>query len=112
MTPHLSSQRILFRALSRKIKDFGHVIRFNYMIGPYWADIYIHPYWIIEVDGPEHFSPKAREKDEVRTKYLESMGKRVLRITNEQVSNDLLGCVEESLSFVMPHPRYVRKKNR
>ena len=44
---------------------------------------------VIEVDGGYHQEPLQQESDEQRTKFLESKGYHVIRIKNEEISNDL-----------------------
>lgn len=108
MTPIPSCQIKLFTHASIAMRQYGHVMRYNYRIGAYWADIYIHPYWVIEVDGPSHSRFVERAHDAKRTEYLESIGKAVLRVTNEDVRNDLKDTVNRVVSFVMPCPRWER----
>ena len=49
---------------------------------------------IIEVDGVTHCSPTEIERDEVRTKVLESCGFLVLRVSNTDVYENLEGVLE------------------
>jgi very-short-patch-repair endonuclease len=44
---------------------------------------------IIEIDGSIHDQKEAKENDEERTKYLESLGYKIIRFTNSEVLNDL-----------------------
>jgi very-short-patch-repair endonuclease len=39
---------------------------------------------VIEIDGDTHFVPGAKERDDVREKFLIEKGLRVLRFTNAQ----------------------------
>ena len=59
------------------------------IIGEYIVDFYI-PYKkiIIELDGIQHNTREALEKDSIRDAYLASLGVRVLRYPNELVNND------------------------
>jgi very-short-patch-repair endonuclease len=45
--------------------------------------------FIIEVDGPIHSSPQNQELDEMRQRSLEDLGIKVLRFTNEEVTNKI-----------------------
>lgn len=57
---------------------------------------------IIEVDGVTHSSPSEIERDEARTKVLESCGFLVLRVSNTDVYDNLEGVLElvrTSLTF-------------
>jgi len=50
---------------------------------------------IIEVDGAYHSEPQQQEKDELRTQFLQSMGFRVIRFSNERILGDLESVLEE-----------------
>ena len=53
----------------------------------YIADFYIHEHrLIIEVDGNSHSTEEAQAYDAHRTAILESLGLRVVRFTNEEVT--------------------------
>ena len=43
---------------------------------------------VVEIDGLIHQLPENKESDELRTKTLNKLGFKVLRITNEQVTNE------------------------
>ncbi len=56
------------------------------VIGNYIADFYCASRkLVIEIDGNSHFSDEAEKYDEVRTAYLESLGIRVVRYSNDDV---------------------------
>lgn len=55
---------------------------------------------IIEIDGGHHNDNLERYKDEVRTKYLESQGYKVIRFWNNEVSENLEGVLEIIRFFV------------
>ena len=64
-------------------------------IGNYIADFYCSKAkLIIEVDGSQHYEEKGIEKDEVRDKYFESLGLKVLRFTNIDVLKNINGVLE------------------
>ncbi len=50
---------------------------------------------MIEVDGDTHASGDEKLKDRQREIYLRSLGLRVIRYTNEEVSNNLEGVLED-----------------
>ena len=54
----------------------------------------------IEVDGKSHKLPDRKEQDQKKTELLESLGWTVLRFWNEEVTNDLTGCVQTVLSTI------------
>ena len=58
----------------------------QHIIGDYIVDFVSREGGIvIEVDGAYHAERQQEEKDEVRTRFLESQGFHVLRFTNEEV---------------------------
>jgi very-short-patch-repair endonuclease len=66
-----------------------HHFRRQATIGPYFADFASHQLRIvIELDGGQHADSKS---DEVRTKYLEANGYRVLRFWNNEVGENISG---------------------
>lgn len=53
------------------------------------ADFYCHKArLVIEIDGSQHYTESAKEKDDFRTEVLEGYGLTVIRITNRQIDND------------------------
>jgi very-short-patch-repair endonuclease len=66
-----------------------HHFRRQATIGPYFADFASHKIRIvIEVDGGQH---SGSASDEVRTRYLEANGYRVLRFWNNDVLKNMSG---------------------
>lgn len=69
---------------------------FQEVIPPYIADFLI---WrrmlIIELDGGVHDDPEAKRYDLRRTRYLENLGFRVIRIANENAAAWDLGQIEK-----------------
>ena len=60
--------------------------RRQYVIGDYIVDFYCHKAkLVVELDGSQHYEPKAIEHDRARSAYLESQGVYVLRISNVDV---------------------------
>jgi very-short-patch-repair endonuclease len=102
MTPTQSCQKLFYRALVKAMKPYGHTLRYNHPIDPYFADIYIHPYWVVEVDGPEHNHSPKYELDKERTLYLEERGKIVIRVTNVEVINAMDETIQRVIAVVCP----------
>ncbi len=72
----------------------SYPVRFRrqYVIGDYIVDFYCHKCTlVIELDGSQHYAPEEIEKDQLRTKYLESQGLCVLRFTNMDIQHNLAG---------------------
>ena len=60
--------------------------RRQYVIGNYIVDFYCHrAKLVVELDGSQHYDTSEMEKDAQRTRYLESLGLKVLRFTNLDV---------------------------
>ena len=56
-------------------------------LGPYIVDFYIaSKKLVIELDGSQHFEQCGIQKDEVRDRYLKSIGCTVLRYSNADVN--------------------------
>ena len=65
------------------------------VLGRYIADFYCaKAKLVIELDGSQHFEPAETKKDTERTKFLESYGLTVLRIPNNEVTENFLGVCE------------------
>ena len=78
------AERVLWEQL--RGKRLGGKFRRQHVIGDYIADFAcLSPLLVIEVDGAYHNDAKQQEMDEIRTDYLNTLGFKVLRFTNEQV---------------------------
>ncbi len=73
-------------------KQLGVKFRRQHGIGHYIVDFYC-PEWklVVELDGDSHFYPEAQTADTKRDSYLQSLGLRVLRFTNQDVMRNLEG---------------------
>lgn len=49
---------------------------------------------IIEIDGSQHYTPEEKEKDRSRTKELEYLGYKVIRISNREVMTNFAGATQ------------------
>jgi very-short-patch-repair endonuclease len=73
----------------------------QYSVGRYVLDFYCPSKRIaIEVDGSQHLENK--EYDDERTEFLESLGIQVLRIWNNEVSNNMAGVLEKLYKIAFP----------
>ncbi|MCO6451640.1 MAG: GAF domain-containing protein [Caldilineales bacterium] len=100
------SEEILWEALRGK-KLEGRKFRRQQPIGPFVVDFYCSPErLIVEIDGPIH--EQQREADQERQALLETLGLRFVRVTAEQVENNLsivLDLIREAfMSDEVPHP--------
>ena len=87
------AERVLWRKL-RGGSFEGCKFRRQVAIEPYIVDfVCLESRLIIEADGGQHHHQ--RPYDIERTKYLESMGYRVLRFWNHEILNELEGVLEQ-----------------
>ena len=58
----------------------------QYNIGNYIVDFYIpQKQLVIEIDGIQHLTEENKEKDQIRDKFLEGQGLRIIRFPNESI---------------------------
>ncbi len=70
--------------------QLGYKFRRQFSIGNVVADFCCVPLkLVIEVDGWTHDFEKTQAKDVIKQKFLESMGYKVIRFSNEQVYGDV-----------------------
>ena len=70
--------------------------RRQYTIGNYIVDFYCHKAkLVIELDGSQHYEPKAQKAYADRTAYLESLGLCVLRYSNLDIRKRLRPVCED-----------------
>ncbi|MBR5687739.1 MAG: endonuclease domain-containing protein [Prevotella sp.] len=82
------SETILWNALRNSIQGFK--FRRQHPIGDFIADfICLSQKTVIEVDGGYHNADEQQREDQFRTDYLQKMGFRIIRFTNEEVNTDL-----------------------
>ena len=68
------------------LKQLPHRFRRQRPFGLYIVDFYCAAYkLVIEIDGYSHSSEEAQEYDAERTAYLQSLGLRVIRFSNQEV---------------------------
>jgi very-short-patch-repair endonuclease len=90
-------ERRIWSAL--RLLDIPGHFRRQVPIGPYFADFaHLGLKLVIEIDGGQHGFDDGRARDEVRTSYLSTLGYRVLRFWNHEVSNNLEGVIETILA--------------
>ena len=77
------AEALLWRRL-RSSQAGGYKFRRQHAIGRYVLDFFCHDAGVaIEVDGSQHAEDNHR--DEIRTRYLQTLGIRVIRFTNLEV---------------------------
>ena len=64
-------------------------------IGSYIVDFYCSSAkLIVELDGSQHFTDEALQRDRERTAYLEKLGLTVIRIPNNEIDQNFYGACE------------------
>ena len=65
------------------------------ILGRYIVDFYCaEAKLIVELDGSQHYEDKGMEHDAERTEYLQQYGLRVVRVPNNEVSQNFSGVCE------------------
>lgn len=78
----------------------GRKFRRQTSIGSYIVDFYCpEEKLVIELDGEVHFNEEAIKYDEERTKYIESLGLKVIRFENNEVLKNTEYVLNEIRNF-------------
>jgi very-short-patch-repair endonuclease len=94
------AERLIWERLRRRQVE-GCKFRRQYGIGPFVVDFYVPELKLaVEIDGSSHWGAEAQAYDARRQAFLESVGTRVIRFTNQQVYGELDGVVESIASVV------------
>lgn len=73
----------------------------QYVIGNYIVDFYCHQAkLVVELDGSQHYTPEEKEYDRKRTDYLESVGLKVVRFSNLDITRRFRDVCEEIFRYV------------
>jgi very-short-patch-repair endonuclease len=79
------AERVLWSSLKRS-RLLGHKFRRQQGIGQYVVDFYCPAKKVaIEIDGATHWTEQEQKRDRERQCYIEALGIRVLRFTNDDV---------------------------
>lgn len=74
----------------------GHKFRRQHPIGKFIIDFYCAQLRLcIEIDGDTHLKEDQQKHDAVRTEYLELIGRKVIRFTNDDVRFNIEAVVQE-----------------
>ena len=89
----------LWRALRNR--QFLYKFRRQHPIDRFIVDFYCaEAKLLVEVDGASHLEPDQQEYDKLRSEYLEELGYKVIRFTNEEVKFNIEGVISEILKTV------------
>ena len=92
-------EEVLWQRIRRK--QLGVKFRRQHGIGRYIVDFYCAELnLVIEIDGDSHFSDEGKEKDAMRDAFLEALGIKVLRFTNEEVMKQTESVLERLFNLV------------
>jgi len=93
------AERLLERELKKRMGK-GEYIK-QYPIGPYIVDFYF-PYsrLVVEADGRQHYTGRGLKHDRERSEYMEKMGIKTVRFTNEEIIESLEKVILEIVKAV------------
>lgn len=84
---------------------YGFKFRRQQGIGQYVVDFYCPKLRLaIEVDGDSHFEPDNIVNDKHRQQWIEDLGIRVVRFTNNEVLEDTFGVLSSLKMFISKPP--------
>lgn len=90
-------------------RKLGVKFRRQHPISLYIVDFYCHEKkLVIEVDGDYHLNSSQQNDDQVREDELQSLGLKVVRFTDEQVSMQIKKVIEQikkELALIPPTPK-------
>ena len=88
------AEKSLWRAL-KNVPVYGSHFRRQVPIGPYVADFAcLKARLVIELDGGHHSQDDIRAKDEIRSRWLEREGYRVIRFWNAELTENIAGVLD------------------
>lgn len=92
-----AEKKLWYRLKSKQINNL--IFYRQKIIGNFIADFYCHQLKIvIEIDGGQHYTKEGLEKDNIRDKYLASLGIKTIRFTNIEVLNNIEGVILKILN--------------
>jgi len=92
---------VLFWNAVRNRQLAGVKIRRQCSIGNYVADFFVFEYQLaIEIDGDSHYSERGQKHDAKRTEFFLAQGITLIRFTNDEIINNLEGCLDALRYFL------------
>lgn len=89
------AEQLLWAKLNSK-RFFNIKFRKQYGVGKYILDFYsVELRLAIEIDGGTHFEEDVIEYDKKRTNFLNSVGIKVIKFTNNDVYKNMINVLEE-----------------
>ncbi|MCL4531015.1 MAG: endonuclease domain-containing protein [Chloroflexi bacterium] len=113
--PQTPAEATLWRHLRNR--NLTYKFRRQHPIDRFIIDFYCAQAKVcIEIDGSQHFKPKQEEYDRARTAFLEELGYKVIRFTNDDVRLNIQAVVDEIVrvieSRLSPHPNPLPSEER
>jgi very-short-patch-repair endonuclease len=97
--PQTPAESTLWRSLRNR--NLVYKFRRQHPIDKFIIDFYCAQAKLcIEVDGDSHLEASQQEYDTARTAYLEDLGNRVIRFTNNDIRYNLQAVVDEILRVI------------
>jgi len=95
----------VFWEVVRDRRFMGLKFRRQHQISDYIVDFYCtEEKLIIELDGAVHETEERKKKDHKRDAFLESLGNKIIRITNHAILNETESVLKKVESFLPPLP--------
>ena len=92
--PQTPAEATLWRALRNR--QLGYKFRCQHPIERFIVDFYCAEGKLcIEIDGASHLDPEQHAYDQARTEYLELLGYRVIRFSNDDVRDNIHAVIDE-----------------
>jgi very-short-patch-repair endonuclease len=108
--PHTAAEATLWRHLRNR--NLNYKFRRQHPIEVFIIDFYCaRAKLLIEIDGESHLQKAQIEYDQSRTEYLETLGYKVIRFTNEDVRYNIQAVVTEIIEEVETRIREMKKYN-
>jgi len=101
--PLTPAEQVLWQHLRNR--NFGGKFRRQRPIGPFIVDFCCdEARLVVELDGESHNHAVQRERDDLRTEWLEDRGNRVLRFWNQDVVRDTDSVIAAIVEAIAPLP--------
>ena len=96
------AEKLLWSRIRKKqVKDYQFYRQ--RIIGNYIVDFYCPKAGlIVELDGGQHYHPEDLKKDTLRDDYMESLGLKILRFSNNEIFGNLDAVMEKICACLNP----------
>ena len=89
------------------LKPLNAHMRRQKAIGNYVVDFYIaSARLVIELDGSQHYIGNIQERDRSRDSFMENMGLKILRYSNDDINNNFSGVCEDIAKNIEERKRF------